>query len=123
MTSAVERTRLLQQIPVFALRQLLNEVFDGEDGDDRLKERLNSVLNRKPRLPRQAVMRLTRQELTQLINACPEIEDAQLIDLFERYRYGSHPSFYIYLFDPDLLNTTDPVQLATGITRCSGGGE
>lgn len=117
MTLADERTRLLQQIPVFALRQLLNETFDGEEGGGTLKERLNSVLNRKPRLVKQAVMRLTRQELTQLINACPEIELAQLIDLFERYRYGSHPSFHIYLFDPGLLGTTDPIELANGITE------
>ncbi len=117
MTSADERTRLLQQIPVFALRQLLNDVFDGEEGETTLKARLNAVLNRRPRLVRQAVMRLTRQELTQLITACPEIELAQLSDLFERYRYGSHPSFYIYLFDPGLLKTTDPVQLAASITE------
>ena len=110
-----ERTRLLQQIPVFALRQLLNETFNEEEGENTLKERLNSVLKRKPRLLRQAVMRLTRQELTQLISACPEIENVQLTDLFERYRYGSHPSFYIYLFDPGLLKTTDAAHLATGI--------
>jgi len=117
MNSADERKRLLQQIPVFALRQLLNETFDGEEGENTLKERLNSVLNRKPRLVRQAVMRLTRQELTQLISSCPEIELTQLTDLFERYRYGSHPSFYIYLFDPGLLKTTDPAQLANRITE------
>ena len=117
MNSADERTRLLQQIPVFALRQLLNETFAGEEGENTLKARLKAVLNRKPRLPRKAVMRLTRLELTQLINACPEIEDASLVDLFERYRYGSHPSFYIYLFDPELLKTTDPDELAEGISQ------
>ncbi len=117
MTSVDERTRLLQQIPVFALRQLLNEEFDGEEGKNTLKTRLNSVLNRKPRLVRKAVMRLTRQELTQLINACPEIEDARITDLFEQYRYGSHPSFYIYLFDPKLLSTLEPTEIADGITQ------
>jgi hypothetical protein len=117
MNSADERTRLLQQIPVFALRQLLNETFEGEEGENTLKARLNAVLNRKPRLLRKAVLRLTRLELTQLINACPEIADASLIDLFERYRYGSHPSFHIYLFDPKLLKTTEPSAIAEGITR------
>ena len=77
-----ERIRLLQQIPVFALRQLLNEVFTGEQGESALKERFK-ILNRKPRLVRKAVMRLTRQELTALIQASPEIEDAVYGEVYD----------------------------------------
>ncbi|MCL7453422.1 MAG: hypothetical protein M8467_10295 [Anaerolineae bacterium] len=98
-----ERIRYLQQIPVFALRQMVNDRFSGTDGEARLTVKFQSVLNRHPRRVRRAVARLTRQELTLLIEGCPEIGDAEIATYFEQYRYGSHPSFYIYLFDPAQL--------------------
>lgn len=100
MSMSNERIRYLQQIPVFALRQMVNDHFPGPEGEARLAARLRSALNRKPRRVRQAVMRLTRQELTLLIDACAEIGGDKIAAFFEQYRYGSHPSFYIYLFDP-----------------------
>jgi hypothetical protein len=103
MSVSNERIRYLQQIPVFALRQIVNDHFPGPEGEARLAAQVRSTLNRKPRRVRQAVMRLTRQELTLLIDDCPEIGDVEIADYFEQYRYGSHPSFYIYLFDPSQL--------------------
>ncbi|HSJ52995.1 MAG TPA: hypothetical protein VLC52_04540, partial [Anaerolineae bacterium] len=100
---AGERLRYLQQIPVFALRQVVNDHFPGDEGEARLVARFRSALARKPRRPRQAVMRLPRHELARLIAACPEIDDAVIAACFEEYRYGSHPSFYIYLFGPGRL--------------------
>lgn len=105
---AEERTRLLQQIPVFALRQIVNDLFPGGAGENRLRARLTEVLGKKPRKVRSAVGRLTRDELTLFVNACPEIDDAAVQEAFERYRYGSNPSFYIYLFDPALLSGLQP---------------
>ncbi|MBN1136328.1 MAG: hypothetical protein JXM73_07070 [Anaerolineae bacterium] len=103
MSMPSDRVRYLQQIPVFALKQMVNDSFPGPEGDEMLDARLRSALKRRPRLVRQALMRLTRQELTILIDACPEIGDEQIRTYFEQYRYGSHPSFYIYLFDPARL--------------------
>ena len=103
MSMSNERIRYLQQIPVFALRQMVSGHFPGPEGEARLGARLQSALNRRPRLVRQAIMRLTREELTLLIDACPEISDGEITTYFEQYRYGSHPSFYIYLFDPAQL--------------------
>ena len=105
MSISNDRIRYLQQIPVFALKQMVNDSFPGPQGDQLLVARLRSALNRRPRLVRQAVMRLTRQELTVLIEACPEIDDDEIRAYFEQYRYGSHPSFYIYLFDPTMLES------------------
>lgn len=100
---ASERLRYLQQIPVFGLRQMVNDHFRGDEGEAHLAARFRAALARKPRRPRQAVMRLTRQELARLIDACSEIDDAVIAAYFEEYRYGSHPSFYIYLVSPGRL--------------------
>ena len=97
------RIRRLQQIPVFALRQAVTELIDGEELELSMMDRFVTVLNRRPRNLRRAVQRLNRQQLTGLIDACPEIDGDQVRELFEEYRYGSNPSFYIYLFDTGLL--------------------
>lgn len=98
------RIRQLQQIPVFALRRALYPLSEGEPGEAAMRERFRSLLNRKPRDLKRAVQRLTREELTKLIGACPEISNDQITELFEEYRYGTNPSFYIYLFDPRHLS-------------------
>ena len=97
------RIRQLQQIPVFALRQAVAELIDDEELEPAIRDRFRTALDRRPRSLRRAVQRLNREQLTRLIDACPEISDDQVRELFEEYRYGSNPSFYIYLFDTGLL--------------------
>lgn len=97
------RTRQLQQIPVFALRQVVNKLIEDEETEVLMLQRFRSVLNRRPRNMKRAVQRSTREQVTKLIDACPEISDDQIKELFEEYRYGSNPSFYIYLFDTRTL--------------------
>ncbi len=97
------RTRQLQQIPVFALRQAVANLVGVKTPEATLRERMRSVLNLRPRQLKRAIHRLSREQLTRLVNACPEIEDAQVQELFEEYRYGANPSFYIYLFNPKTL--------------------
>jgi hypothetical protein len=111
------RTRLVQQIPVFALRQMLTERFVGEAGESELTARCQTVLGRKPQKLAGFISRLTRLELTTLINACSELDDGAIQTAFEEYRYGSHPSFHIYLFDPRRLKAEQIQQLETRLTQ------
>jgi len=97
------RLQQLQQIPVFALRQAVYQLLEDNRMEGVLHERFRTILNRRPRNIKRAVQRLTREHLTRLIDACPEIADDQIRELFEEYRYGSNPSFYIYLFDTAML--------------------
>ena len=102
--AADQRIRLLQQIPVFAVRQLVAELFPDDAGEATLAVRIQTALDRKPQRVRQALARMTRLELTRLVAACPEIDQPAVLAAFEEYRYGSHPSFYIFLFDPAHLD-------------------
>jgi hypothetical protein len=103
MSEQEMRLQQLQQIPVFALRQVVYRLIEDRRTEGLMQERFLTVLNRKPRHMRRAVQRLTREQITRLIDACPEISDDQIRELFEEYRYGSNPSFYIYLFDTKML--------------------
>jgi len=100
------RLQQLQQIPVFALRQAVYQLLEDYQMEGLLHERFRTVLNRRPRNIKRAVQRLTREHLTRLIDACPEITDDHIRELFEEYRYGTNPLFYIYLFDTALLRRT-----------------
>jgi hypothetical protein len=108
MNSIELRTQQLQQIPVLALRELIGAHLDDPILGPVIRQRFNSVLHRQPRDFRRALQRLTRQRLTALIVASPEIGDDEIAQQFEEHRYGISPSFYIYLFDPTLL---DPAAL------------
>ena len=99
MTEADIRTRQLQQIPVFALRQEVQALTSLDGMEALLRQRMRQLLRRKPRSVKVAVQRLTREQLTLLVNACPEIADERIQELFEEYRYGTSPSFSIFLFD------------------------
>jgi hypothetical protein len=103
MNETESRLRQLQQIPVFALRQVVNSLIEDEKTGVLMRQRFNDVLDRRPRSMKRAVQRLTREQLTKLIDACPEVGNKEIKDLFEEYRYGSNPSFYIYLFDTRML--------------------
>lgn len=88
----------LQQIPVFALRQLITELLESQDLEDELANRFLQVLEFKPRNVRQSLKNLNREALVKLITSCPEITEDRVNELFEDYRYGNSPSFYIFLF-------------------------
>ena len=103
--STDERTRYLQQIPVFALRRLVSDYYVDEESEAILVARFQTALGRTPRQARKAIARLTRQELTLLINSCPEIDTNEIVAAFERYRYGSLPSFFIFLFNSKLFDS------------------
>jgi hypothetical protein len=103
MNESEVRIRQLQQIPVFALRQVVNALIDDEKTETLMRQRFHTVLNRRPRNMKQAVQRMNREQLTRLVDACPEVSDDEIKELFEEYRYGSNPSFYIYLFNTEML--------------------
>jgi len=93
------RIQQLQQIPVFALRQVMVDLVEDEKTERILRERFGAILNRKLLHMRQAIQRMSRDQLTSLVEACSEVSDEQVRQLFEEFRYGSNPTFYIYLFD------------------------
>ena len=99
MTDQDSRSTQLHQIPVFALKDKLIDFIQVQINADEMSERFQEVLNRKPRKLESAIKNLTRDELTRLINICPEITDPIIQELFEEYRYGTNPSFYIYVFN------------------------
>ena len=113
------RLQQLQQIPVFALRELLHRRLDDPVTHAGISERFRTVLRRRPRDPQRAVHRLTREQITALIAACPEISDGEIQALFEEYRYGSNPSFYIFLFDAGRLDPRPWQACAAGLRRRS----
>ena len=104
MMEKFDRAFYLHQIPVFALRkQLLDFLHDG-DAKKLMVSRMKQVLKRKTiRDPAKTIKNLTRESLVQIIKKYPEINDARIIDLFEEYRYGTNPSFFIYLFNPNRI--------------------
>jgi len=95
----------LQQIPVFALRQVVATLISDNKKRDLILDHYRATLNRKPKKIEQALQRLTGEQLVRLINTISEVSDDQIKDLFEEYRYGSNPSFYIYHFDPHDLKS------------------
>jgi hypothetical protein len=97
------RLQQLQQIPVAALRQAMYQLLEDEKTEKALRERFGAILNRKLQHMKQAVQRMGRDQLTSLVDACPEISDSQIRAMFEEYRYGSNPSFHIFLFDKTTL--------------------
>jgi hypothetical protein len=97
MTQPEMRPQQIQQIPVFALRQAVSDLIDGQGLDLVVQERMRATLNIRPKQTKRAIQRLSRESLTRLIDACPEINDAKIQELFEEYRYGVNPSFYVYL--------------------------
>ena len=103
MNQSEARIQQLQQIPVFALRQTMYRLLEDENAERVMRERFGAILNRKLHHIRHAVQRMNREQLTSLIDACPEISDEQIRELFEEYRYGSNPSFYVHLFDKSTL--------------------
>jgi len=66
MSTTEEHIPYLQQIPAFALRQMINESFPGTEGEAQLAAKMRTTLNRRPREVRTSVARLTRLELTQM---------------------------------------------------------
>lgn len=88
----------LQQIPVFALRQLLIDLIHSKNLDEDVTNRYISIFNSTPRSFSQAIQNLHRESLVKLIKLCPEILDNDVNLLFEEYRYGSSPSFNIFVF-------------------------
>ena len=91
MNQSEARIQQLQQIPVFALRQTMYRLLEDENAERVMRERFGAILNRKLHHIRHAVQRMNREQLTSLIDACPEISDEQIRELFEEYRYGINP--------------------------------
>lgn len=104
MSDLEVRTQQLQQIPVLALRELLDGHLDDSGLGPLIRRRFDTVLHRRPHDFRRALQRLTREQLTALFTASPEISDDEIAGQFEEHRYGISPSFYIYLFDPVRLD-------------------
>ncbi len=104
MSKSEARIRELQHIPVFALRQVMYDLLEDPKTEAVLRRRFGHILNRRLQHMRQAVQRMGREQLTTLVEACPEISDEQIHHMFEEYRYGSNPSFQVYLFDRTALD-------------------
>lgn len=104
MSKSDVRIQRLQQIPVFALRQVMNRLIADLKVSPLVHDRFYTVLKRRPRNMKLAVQRMNREQLTKLVDACPEVTDDEIKELFEEYRYGSNPSFYIYLFNIKTLD-------------------
>ena len=94
------RAVYLRQIPVFALRkELLSFLLNGEE-KKLMVSRMKQALKRKAMPdPKKTIENLNRDTLLRIIKRCPEINDAKIKELFEDYRYGANPSFFIYLFN------------------------
>ena len=109
----------LLQIPVFALQDRILELSRSNVNASKLQELFRDVLNKEPRILKSAIRNLTRYQLTLLISADLDlITDADIITLFEAYRYGVSPSFYTYQMSAaDASPFTDVDQLKCRISN------
>ena len=113
MSEAKNKTQQLQLIPVFALRELLQERIAADQ--EMVRKHYIKTLNQRPRNLPKAVNRLTREDLIRVILSLPEISAQEIQELFEEYRYGSNPSFNIYLFNPQRQEPLQPKSLQKAI--------
>jgi hypothetical protein len=60
---------------------------------------------------------LSRDKLIQVINAISEIDDQTIDNLFEEYRYGTNPSFCIFIFDRSNMERSDRTQMQSPLKR------
>jgi hypothetical protein len=111
------RIHKLQQIPVFAMRQMLYEMLADPPSFESIRTTIITTLNIQPQDPAATIKYLERERLIRLINACPEIDDLEIDRLFEEYRYGANPSFSIYLFDSALVQRPDRLQIQAELWR------
>lgn len=103
MDSEDNQKQMLQQIPVLPLRGLIFRIMKNAEMSGIIQERYHTLFKRHPKDFYKAMERTTREQLTALISASPEISAREIIDLFEEYRYGRNPSFNIYLFTPNIV--------------------
>jgi len=106
MNEIMTRTHHLQQIPVFALRKQLYSLLDEASLRDKIRTRIQNVLQIQSINPGDTIRYLTQDKLILLIEACPEINASQIDQLYEEYRYGQNPTLYIFLFNPRLVRTS-----------------
>lgn len=91
------RLSQLHQIPVFALQGRFLELCHDQGNTEKLRDLFAVVLEIEPRKLESAIRKLTRAQLTKLIDAAPDLFTyADIRTLFEEYRYGVSPSFYVY---------------------------
>jgi hypothetical protein len=114
MSDSELRLAQLQQIPVFALQEVLAEFFlQSQELKEELSMRFHEVLGIRPKILESAIKKLTRDQLNRLIAACPEITATRIRELFEQYRYGINPSFHIYRHNgakPTISNNLDELK-------------
>lgn len=104
MGSKFDRTGRLRQIPVLALRDEVKAILRNREIRTTVIQRIRQVLKRSTlREPEKTIDYLNRDDLVRIINKCPEIGDDRVQLLFEEYRYGANPSFFIYLFEPEAM--------------------
>ncbi len=111
------RIHKLQQIPVFAMRQMLYDQLADPPAFESIRSTIINNLNIQTQEPAATIKYLERERLIRLINTCPEIDDLEIDRLFEEYRYGSNPSFSIYLFDSSLVQRSDRLQIQAELWR------
>jgi hypothetical protein len=117
--SSNPRIHKLQQIPVFAMRQMLYDMLPDERQFESVKATIINTLNIQTQDPTATIRYLERERLIRLINACPEIDDLEIDQLFEEYRYGANPSFSVYLFDSALVKRPERLQIQAELQRAT----
>ena len=93
------RTHKLQQIPVFALRTLIYSELSNPENRAGVERSIREQWNVHAQNVSDLIKYQNREKLIQVINEIPEISDVVIDNLFEEYRYGANPSFYIFLFN------------------------
>lgn len=111
------RIHKLQQIPVFAMRQMLYEQLAEPAAFESIRTTIINSLNIQTQDPSATIRYLERERLIRLMSACPEIDDLEIDRLFEEYRYGPNPSFSIYLFDSTLIKRPGRLEIQAELRR------
>ena len=97
------RLEALQQIPVFALRQFLQQVLDRREVESAVFLNLDKSKGVDSRQLRSSLHKLSRDHLTKLLATTKEIKGIEIQALFDEYKFGSNPTFYVHIFDKSKL--------------------
>lgn len=101
------RLAQLQQIPVFAIQDLLLGLLDSGVTKADMTERIVTAVDIIPREIESTLRNLTRAQLTLLLAEYPEIDESTIARVFREYCYGVNPSFRVYRINGSCLSGSD----------------
>jgi hypothetical protein len=103
LTTQTARLEALRHIPLFALRQFLQQALDRQEVEGAVLMHMARFNDVDSRQLRSKLHRLNRDDVTRLLAVTKEITGEEIKALFDEYRFGANPTFYVHIFDKSKL--------------------